>query len=439
MASYWDLLPAGAWPTQPFVPPYDPMQTPWAVDTTQASRPPRDLPMPWESAPAFSPYPTSQYGASAQTSWPEAYSAPDVADSARYQRMADDAKRTYDAAMWAFGPPSVRPAPPMRQAAAPLYPAPLPAAAADAPGPPVLGVDDAASAPWLPPATNAWPAPVDAPPAPAVAGDAQGPGLAAAVGNPNIERQGDRIRAAAAKRPLPPALVRTIFDDAGHAVTDIPHEIYQAGADALRNINAGLNPFSAERRADLVKSAEAATPGDALAAYLESRKRLGRGLLGIPELLVSPITGASRSLLGHPLHALDAAMRASAVAMFGEDKVRQGEEARGDSLGGRTYDDAKATVDQLMMGLAPRGGGLRAPPAPMTRALPPPIEPIIGEGGGIPRVDTRSVPPPPVNPPSAASDLLRPPRLPLPALPAPQEMLALPPPRPQLALPAPPT
>jgi hypothetical protein len=27
MASYWDLLPAGAWPTQPFVPPYDPMLT----------------------------------------------------------------------------------------------------------------------------------------------------------------------------------------------------------------------------------------------------------------------------------------------------------------------------------------------------------------------------------------------------------------------------
>jgi hypothetical protein len=75
----------------------------------------------------------------------------------------------------------------------------------------------------------------------------------------------------------------------------------------------------------------------------------------------------------------------------------------------------------------------------MTRALPLPIEPIIGEGGGLPRVDTRGVPPRPINPASPTSDLLRPPSLPLPALPAPQEMLAFPPPRPQLALPAPPT
>jgi hypothetical protein len=132
MASYRDLLPAGAWPTQPFVPPYDPMQTHWAVDTTPASPSPRNLQMPWERAPVFSPYPTSQYGAGAQTSPPESYSAPDVDDPARYQRMADEAKRTYDAAMWAFGPPSVPQAPSMRQAPAPLYPAAPPAAIGNA-------------------------------------------------------------------------------------------------------------------------------------------------------------------------------------------------------------------------------------------------------------------------------------------------------------------
>jgi hypothetical protein len=147
MASYWDLLPSGAWPTQPYIPPYDPMLTHWAVDTTPASPSQRDLQMPWERAPAISPYATSQYGASAQTSPPESYSAPDVADPARYQRMADDAKRTYDAAMWALGPPSVRQSPSMRQAPAPLYRAAQPAAAADAPGPPASGVNDATSTP----------------------------------------------------------------------------------------------------------------------------------------------------------------------------------------------------------------------------------------------------------------------------------------------------
>jgi hypothetical protein len=457
MSSYWDLLPAGAWPTQPFVPRYDPMQARWAVDTTQASPSPTDWssargsalsvppnPAGYDFAPLASPG-TRAFGAPSHPDFSAPFAPnpdPGVGDPARYQRMADDAKRTYDAAMWAFGPPSVPQSPSMRQAPAPLYRAAQPAAAADAPGPPASGVDDATSAPWPVPAANASPWPVDArdqSTAPAGSSDAPlAPALAAAVGNQHIARQGDRIRAAAATRPLPPALVRTIFDDAGHAVTDIPHEIYQAGADALHNMNAGLNPFSAERRADLVNSAKAATPGDALAAYLESQKRLGRSLLGIPQFLGAPITGASRSLLGRPLHALDTTMRDLAVRIHGEGKVRQAEEARGDRPGGQTYEDAKATADSLMMGLGPRGGGLRAPPAPLTRALPPPIEPIIGEGGGVPRVDARGVPPPPIHPPSAASDLVRPPSLPLPALPAPQEMLALPPPRPQLALPAPP-
>ncbi len=166
MASYWDLLPAGAWPTQPFVPPYDPMQTHWAVDTTPASPPRRDLQMPWERAPVFSPYPTSQYGAGAQTSPPESYSAPDVADPARYQRMADEAKRTYDAAMWAFGPPNVPQTPSMRQAPAPLYRAAQPAAATGAPGPSVPGVDDTTSAPWSLPTVTAPAGPADAPPMP---------------------------------------------------------------------------------------------------------------------------------------------------------------------------------------------------------------------------------------------------------------------------------
>jgi hypothetical protein len=103
--------------------------------------------------------------------------------------------------MWAFGPPSVPPAPSMHQASAPLYPAAPPAAAADAPGPSVSGVDDATSAPWPFPATNRWhvptdrrdgstPAadPADALPAPAFAGDAQSPALDSATGYPYIEQ-----------------------------------------------------------------------------------------------------------------------------------------------------------------------------------------------------------------------------------------------------------
>jgi hypothetical protein len=106
--------------------------------------------------------------------------------------------------------------------------------------------------------------------------------LDAAYGNPNIARQGQRGRAVAAPRPPAP-----------EAISDIGPEIYRAGGEALHDINAGLNPFSAERRALYQQSADAATPDEALTAHWESKKLLGRGLLGVPELLrlLSPDSG----------------------------------------------------------------------------------------------------------------------------------------------------
>lgn len=175
--------------------------------------------------------------------------------------------------------------------------------------------------------------------------------LSATTGNPNIERQGARIRATAATRPPPPA-----------AVADILPEIYRAGADALHDINAGLNPFSSEHRAGLEQEAQARTSGETLAAQWENQKRLGRGVLGIPELLAAPITGTSRSVVGHGLQWLDGRMRDLAVATYGEDKVRQAEQARGANPG-LTYDQAKQDADHLMWGLAPRPPWRTRPPA----------------------------------------------------------------------------
>ena len=196
---------------------------------------------------------------------------------------------------------------------------------------------------------------------PAQAADAaQPPALAAASGNPNIERQGERIRAAAAARQPPPAFVRAAADRFAHGlretplrvargVTDVSHEIYQAGADALHEMDEGLNPFSSAYRASDEREARArrtGTFGDALAAEWEMHKRHGRGLRGILELLGAPITGTARSVLGHAL----------------------------ETLPGFTYEGAKRGVDQSLIGLGPgRGGVLRAP-----RLSEPPASSFMG-------------------------------------------------------------
>ena len=183
------------------------------------------------------------------------------------------------------------------------------------------------------------------------------PGLEAATDNPNIKRQGERIRTAAAARKPPPPFVRAAANRFAHglhdAITDIPHEIYQAGADALHEMDEGLNPFSSAYRtaADSERTASrgASTPGDALAAQWEMHKRRGRGVRGIFELVGAPITGTARSVLGHAL----------------------------EMLPGLTYEDAKQGVDQALIGLGPGRGGLpRAPRAPLEPPRPPPGVPL---------------------------------------------------------------
>lgn len=112
------------------------------------------------------------------------------------------------------------------------------------------------------------------------------------------------------------------------AVTDVPHEIYEAGRSALSTIGNKLNPFSDERR-------EAYLRGDVLGPFLST----GRGFLAIPEAIASPITGGTRSVIGHPYSALT----------------------------GMPYEKAKEAVDTAMMALGPRGG-LKPASAPVPAA-----------------------------------------------------------------------
>jgi hypothetical protein len=107
MKSFWDLLPASSWPTQPFIPPRDPMRA--GSSPLQAQS--------WDS-PAAASLPswlTTQVAPSASGT-----TGPGLADDAHTVRMLADAKRAHDFAMWAFGPPSAPRVPQTSGSAAPL-------------------------------------------------------------------------------------------------------------------------------------------------------------------------------------------------------------------------------------------------------------------------------------------------------------------------------
>lgn len=125
------------------------------------------------------------------------------------------------------------------------------------------------------------------------------------------------------------------------AITDIPHEVYEAGKSAVTTIGENLNPFSESRRSAIAKASKSpsflGTVGDVIGQTADT----GKGLLAIPELIASPITGTARSAIGHPFSAVT----------------------------GIPYDEAKGNVDTAMMGLAPSRGGLSTLRGP---AVPPP-------------------------------------------------------------------
>jgi hypothetical protein len=229
MPSIWDLLPASAWPVQPFVWPFDPTQPPPRTPTVSPQ--PSASPAPafgWAPAPAAAASAPSFGWASASPAPPNApaYSGatdPDALlgafphaelDPAYTARLAEDARRAYEFARWAFGPPS-RPAGQTRAPASGPDEASRfapPAAAADAVDEPprsgaISRIDDPGNGPasadvpvpanwadqWDAPIGNGHGAPMEA------AGAAQPPEPEAATGNPNLERQGERARRAASR------------------------------------------------------------------------------------------------------------------------------------------------------------------------------------------------------------------------------------------------
>lgn len=112
------------------------------------------------------------------------------------------------------------------------------------------------------------------------------------------------------------------------AITDIPAEIGKAAGEALTNIKGIANRGGQ--------------------GPIEGLLTTGKAVLGVPQLLMSPITGAARSVLGH---GLEQATHAAGSVIAPEIAAKEDRQ--------KNYETAKGDVDLAMTAAAP--GKVRAP------------------------------------------------------------------------------
>lgn len=130
-----------------------------------------------------------------------------------------------------------------------------------------------------------------------------------------------------------------ISDYLPRAVSDVPKEAMSATGDALGAVNTYLNPFS-----EAYQKGAAAEKDQWVGTGPGSIIGTGKGLASALSAPMAPVSGALRSLIGHPYS----------------------------DVTGMPYDQAKEAVDTAMMGLGARGGPAVVPrPAP---AMPPALQ-----------------------------------------------------------------
>jgi hypothetical protein len=130
----------------------------------------------------------------------------------------------------------------------------------------------------------------------------------------------DRFPAEGEFAPRKPAL--------SDAITDIPKEIAGAAGEAMTNIKGIANRGGQ--------------------GPIEGLVTTGKAVLGVPQLIMSPVTGAARSVLGHGLESATNAAGELIAPDLAAKRDRQ-----------KDYETAKGDVDLAMTAVAP--GKVRAP------------------------------------------------------------------------------
>lgn len=130
------------------------------------------------------------------------------------------------------------------------------------------------------------------------------------------------------------------------AIRDIPTEIYNSAAENVSAIKKGLTPSGQGDR-----------------GFLERSGDLAKGLMGVPGLVLSPITGTARSIGGHVMadveHAAGTVINPEVAAKDDPQKM---------------YEAAKGDVDLAMAAGRPKTGfSATPPPIPPSAAAPVPV------------------------------------------------------------------
>lgn len=129
----------------------------------------------------------------------------------------------------------------------------------------------------------------------------------------------------------------------GGMFSDIWPEIKSAATSGLSSIERNLNPFSTEREAAYMREANAPTFMEGMKEAVSQLPMIPAGVAGVGETAAAPITGATRSLIGHPMAAAEHAVgTVIAPEIAAKDNPQQ------------MYEQAKSDVDLAMMGLSPR-------------------------------------------------------------------------------------
>lgn len=146
------------------------------------------------------------------------------------------------------------------------------------------------------------------------------------------------------------------------AITDIPHEAYEATANQVRNIGSAWDNIRARHAAQAEKDASPSGSFFDPSAALGSLKDVadtGRAVASAATLPVAPIQGAAESFIGHPMaqaeHIVGSIINPKVAAQDNPDAM---------------YQTAKGDVDLALSAARPKGFTARGP-----ITTPPPVAP----------------------------------------------------------------
>lgn len=153
------------------------------------------------------------------------------------------------------------------------------------------------------------------------------------------------------------------------AITDIPHEAYEATAEQVRNIGKAWSDRRARRDAQAEKDRG---PGGSFfdpsgfGAGVSDIADTGKAVLSAATIPMAPIMGAARSAIGHPMadatHAVGTIINPEAAARDNPEKM---------------YETAKGDVDLALSAARPKGFSAKGPITPPGAVAP---ETIANQG-----------------------------------------------------------